>query len=308
MRLNGALTIPSILEHHANNPPIGMIMVPSALLIYAIWQHSATIHVARKTITQQRNEIADKNKDITDSINYARNLQEALLPPMKEIRSAFPGSEIYFRPKAIVAGDFYWMETAGSKVFIAAADCTGHGVPGAMVSVICSGALTRSVREFHLQHTGAILDKTRELILEAFEKGGGVNDGMDISLLCVDKASGKVTWSGANNPLWIVSNGEVQVTRADKQPVGKNEHHHPFTDNTITVPQGSAVYLFTDGFADQFGGPEGKKFKYKQLQEFFLENHSLNPAARIKKLDEVFLAWKGNLEQVDDVCILALEF
>lgn len=307
--LHGALTITPILETNAEFPPIFLMFVPAALLVYVIWQHTLTMQVARVTITTQKNEIEDKNKDITDSITYARNLQEALLPSLEEVRKEFPKSEIFYQPKAIVAGDFYWMEKWNNKVFIAAADCTGHGVPGAMVSVVCSGALTRSVREFHLTDTGKILDHTRNLVLETFAKSGNaINDGMDISLLSVDRETGKVSWSGANNSLWIVCDEQLQVIRADKQPVGKNDAHQPFTTHSVQIPEGAAVYLITDGFADQFGGPQGKKFKYKQLEAFFLANHRLQLHQRMAKLKEVFAAWKGTLEQVEDVCISAIDF
>lgn len=307
--MNGALTIESLVQRNAENPPAFLVFVPAAMLVYAMWTHTSTIDKARGLITLQKNEIENRNKDITDSITYARHLQEALLPPVTEMREVFPASEVYYRPKAIVAGDFYWMEKNGDRVYIAAADCTGHGVPGAMVSVVCSGALTRSVREFNLSGTGPILDKTRELIIETFGKSSSsVNDGMDISLLCVDRSSGKVTWSGANNSLWMISGEELQVVKADKQPVGRNEHHRAFATHEVNVQPGSTVYLFTDGLADQFGGPDGKKFKYKRISDFLIEHRNLPVHQRMEKLEGAFLAWKGNLEQVDDICIIALPF
>ena len=155
-------------------------------------------------------------------------------------------------------------DSTSEYVFIAAADSTGHGVPGAMVSVVCSNALNRAVKEFNLVDTGSILDKTRELVLETFSKSSNdVKDGMDISLLCVDKSNDLVFWSGANNPLWYIENNEMKEIKANKQPIGKIDNPMPFTTHRIKVTSGMVFYLFTDGFADQFGGPNGKKFKYK---------------------------------------------
>lgn len=307
VHLNGALTVSALVQENAAEPPLFLMCVPITLLIYAVWSHTLTIAKARNTITQQRNEIQNKNKNITDSINYARHLQDALLPDLESIRGQFPQSEVYYRPKDIVAGDFYWMEKAGTKVFIAAADCTGHGVPGAMVSVVCSGALTRSVREFGCNTTSQILNKTRELVKETFDQNkGDVSDGMDISLLCVDRSTGEVTWSGANNPLWIVNEHDITIIKGDKQPVGRGVSELPFSSHPISIGTGSTIYLITDGLADQFGGPEGKKLRYKPIMQFLVENHPLQPAERVQKLDEMFRRWKGDLEQVDDICILAI--
>jgi serine phosphatase RsbU (regulator of sigma subunit) len=212
-----------------------------------------------------------------------------------------------------VAGDFYWFHAFEgkneSRVLIAAADCTGHGVPGAMVSVVCSNALNRAVKEFGVTQPSMILDKVRELVIETFEKSENeVKDGMDISLLSVyqtnDKAS--IEWSGANNPLWVIQNNELGEIKADKQPIGKYAAQQPFTNHTLELKKGDSVYLFTDGVADQFGGPNGKKFKYKQLKEILLANSSKNPNHQRDVLERSFEEWKGKLEQVDDVCVIGI--
>lgn len=307
IRLNGALTIDWLHEKESADPPLLLAIVPVSLLLYAMWSHTSTVDRARKTITTQKSEIENKNKDITDSINYARHLQDALLPELTAVRAQFPGTEIVYRPKAIVAGDFYWTGKTGSKNFIAAADCTGHGVPGAMVSVVCSGALTRSIGEFGLTDTAMILNKTRELVIETFGKNNAsINDGMDISLLCIDRSTAEITWSGANNPLWICNGKEMQIIKADKQPVGASAVESGFTMHSIDAHTGSVIYLFTDGLADQFGGPDGKKLRHKTIVEFLVQNHHLPLNERMKKLDKMFLDWKGDLEQVDDVCIIGL--
>jgi serine phosphatase RsbU (regulator of sigma subunit) len=213
----------------------------------------------------------------------------------------------------------------GDHFFIAAADCTGHGVPGAMVSVVCSNALNRAVKEFDLTDPGKILDKTTDLVLETFEKSNEeVKDGMDISLLSFKVQSLKfnkegennlkpltlnfeqISWAGANNSLYYIEKGELKEIKANKQPIGFSDNRIPFT--THVLPQSlSALFLFTDGYADQFGGEKGKKFKYSNLQKLVLENSNLELATLNLKLSLTFDEWKGDLEQVDDVCIIGIK-
>ena len=304
----------------------------------------------KKIIELQKNEVDnayemlhEKNKEITDSITYAKRLQQAILPPTEFIKTNFPESFILYKPKDIVAGDFYWAEKIDDLFFIAAADCTGHGVPGAMVSVVCSNALNRSVNEFGLTNTGKILDKTRELVIQTFEKSNEeVKDGMDISLLCIDKRNQKVFWSGANNPLWFTQNtvtssysnpavtsSEVEKStdssldsarpdnnlasatlieiKADKQPVGKSYELKPFTSKEIEYKSNTIFYLFTDGLADQFGGPKGKKFKYKQFEEILISIKDKTMQEQSEFINNKFEEWKGDLEQVDDVCVIGIK-
>ncbi|MBI3232517.1 MAG: SpoIIE family protein phosphatase, partial [Bacteroidetes bacterium] len=181
-------------------------------------------------------------------------------------------------------------------------------VPGAMVSVVCSNALNRAVKEFRLSDTGAILDKVTDLVLETFEKSvSEVKDGMDISLLSINKHSKKIQWSGANNPLWYFENGELKEITADKQPIGKTDHRKPFTTHDIECKTDTTFYLFTDGYADQFGGPKGKKFKYKPFLQLLSEICNKEPIEQKTALKTVFDNWKGDLEQVDDVCIIGIK-
>ncbi|WP_317896781.1 tetratricopeptide repeat protein [Aurantibacillus circumpalustris] len=274
-----------------------------------ITQKQKSIIEAKEKETQlQKHLIEDKQKEILESITYAKRLQEAILPPKEFVNKHVPDNFILYRPKDIVAGDFYWAECVGSKFFIAAADSTGHGVPGAMVSVVCSNALNRSVKEFGLRETGKILDKTRELVIETFEKSTSeVKDGMDISLLCIDRQNQKVYWSGANNPLWYIQNNELKEIKADKQPIGKTDHAKPFTTHELEYKENTTFYLFTDGLADQFGGPNGKKFKYKQFSDLLLQHSNLDPEQQTLLIDKVFSEWKGELEQVDDVCVIGIK-
>jgi serine phosphatase RsbU (regulator of sigma subunit) len=277
-------------------------------------------------LRHQKEIVEEKQKEIIDSINYAKRLQDAILPPKKLIDDHLKENFVLFKPKDIVAGDFYWAEKIGDYFFIAAADCTGHGVPGAMVSVVCSNALNRSVKEFGMLETGKILDKTTDLVLETFEKSGeDVKDGMDISLLAVkfrartknesgrksenENESGRaiesITWSGANNPLWYLENGEMKELKADKQPIGKSDHRKPFTTHSLPLSI-SSLFLFTDGYADQFGGIKGKKFKYKPFMELLLNYSKLTMAEQKNKLDDAIENWKGDIEQNDDICIIGV--
>ena len=266
-----------------------------------------------KEVEEKHLIIEEKNKEITDSITYAKRIQEAILPSFDFIKTHLPDSFIYYSPKDIVAGDFYWAEKVGNLFLIAAADCTGHGVPGALVSVVCSNALNRSVKEFKLTDPGQILDKTRELVLENFSKSKeSIKDGMDISLASVAISSthdsAEIKWSGANNPLWYISAREngLQEIKADKQPIGFTDAPKPFTTHTFNLQKGDSFYLFTDGYADQFGGPKGKKFKYKQLEELLVSQGKLTSQKQHQILENALIQWKGSLEQVDDICIIGV--
>jgi len=280
---------------------------------------------ANRLLRLQRDHIAEQNKEIKSSISYAKRIQEAILPPVSQISEAFPDSFVIYMPKDIVAGDFYFFEKTKEHVFIAAADCTGHGVPGALVSVVCSNALSRCVKEFGLTEPGKILDKTRELILETFQKSTqNVSDGMDISL-CSFKFGvlgstfenqqpetnnikhRTISWSGANNPLLFSQNGELKELSPDKQPVGKTDKAVPFTTKEIILNKGDSLFLFTDGYADQFGGPKGKKLKYSSMKKTINDCRNQAASSIQQSLSASFSEWKGNLEQVDDVCIIGIK-
>ncbi|MFL5763137.1 MAG: tetratricopeptide repeat protein [Bacteroidia bacterium] len=264
------------------------------------------IEAQTKQAEHQKELIEEKSKEITDSINYAKHLQDAILPPKKMFDSCFPENFVLYKPKDIVAGDFYWLERKNDIIFIAAADCTGHGVPGAMVSVVCSNALNRTVKEFGLTEPGKILDRTRELVLATFSKSDkDVKDGMDISL-CAIHTDGKLQWAGAYNPLWYISKGEIKELIADKQPIGKTDDPRPYATHTVQLQEEDSIYLFTDGYPDQFGGEKGKKFKYKPFKELLLKNHTLPLTEQREQLDKAFEGWKGKLEQVDDVCVIGI--
>ena len=263
----------------------------------------------RDIAERQKERLRVVNQEITDSITYAERIQKAILPSMEVVLQALPKSFVYYQPKAIVAGDFYWVHEVDGQVYFAAADCTGHGVPGAMVSVICSNALNRSVDEFGLRDPGKILDKTTELLIETFVKSNeNVKDGMDISLCCLNRKSGELLYSGANNPLYIITKkSELLELKATKQPIGWVENKVAFETKKLELNKGDLLYSFTDGFADQFGGPKGKKYKYNTLKKFLLSISSDSMDDQKNKLSQEFEGWKGDLEQLDDICIIGVE-
>lgn len=267
----------------------------------------------KSLVESQKDSLEHKNREILDSITYAKRLQDAILPAVDYWHKLLPESFILYKPKDIVAGDFYWLEnhriSDEEYLFFAAADCTGHGVPGAMVSVICCNALNRSVLEFNLVEPGKILDKTRELVIATFNKSTeNVKDGMDISLGCLHLKTRELLWSGANNPLWLVARGSNELIewKADKQPIGMYADEKPFHTHSMILEPQTTLYLFTDGYADQFGGESGKKFKYKQFKESILAIHDRPMEEQKEHLENTFENWKGTLEQVDDVCVIGI--
>ncbi len=261
----------------------------------------------KEEIEEQHEVLEEQHREITDSINYAKRIQDAILPPLKLVRGYMPDSFILYQPKDIVAGDFYWMEGINNLIVFAAADCTGHGVPGAMVSVVCHNAMNRSVREFMLTEPDEILNKTREIVVETFEKSDeDVRDGMDIALVTINTESNKLNFAGANNGLYYIRNGELFQIKPDKQPIGKYEDAKPFTKHTLDLEKGDIIYTFSDGYADQFGGPKGKKFMYKPFRELLLSIHKKPMNEQHDLLMSAFEDWRGSMEQIDDVCVIGV--
>lgn len=268
------------------------------------------IEIQKLETEKQKDIIQEKQKEILASISYAKRLQEAILPPHNLIKQTLPDSFFFYKPKDIVAGDFYWMETDQKNedlLLFAAADCTGHGVPGAMVSVVCSNALNRTVNEFGITDPGKILDKVSELVVETFEKSESeVNDGMDISLCCFNRSSFELKWSGANNPLWIVRNNKMMEYKPNKQPIGKVDSPTPFVTHKLQLQKNDIIYLFTDGYADQFGGEKGKKFRLSSLQELFFRISHLSMSEQQAAVEKNLKDWQGNIDQVDDILIIGI--
>ncbi|MBL4593076.1 MAG: tetratricopeptide repeat protein [Flavobacteriales bacterium] len=277
-----------------------------------IEEQKREVEQQKEVVELAHSQLAEKNQEIMDSITYAKRIQNAILPPAKVVKEYLQESFILYKPKDIVAGDFYWLESVApisnnkeTKVLFAAADCTGHGVPGAMVSVVCNNALNRSVREHGLTDPGKILDKTREIVIEEFEKSDEeVKDGMDIAICSLE--GNTLKYAGAHNPLWIVRNGEILETKANKQPIGQFDNPEPYTTHTFELQKGDAIYIFSDGYVDQFGGEKGKKFKARAFRELLLSIQDKKMEEQKTIIDESFETWRGNLEQIDDVCIIGV--
>jgi serine phosphatase RsbU (regulator of sigma subunit) len=260
-------------------------------------------------ISEQKNQIEIKQTEILDSIQYAKRIQGAILPPQKQVKEHLPESFVFYKPKDVVAGDFYWMEHVGEHILFAAADCTGHGVPGAMVSVVCNNALNRSVREYGLTDPDKILNKTREIVVQEFEKSEeDVKDGMDISLCSLSLSNDSLTWAGANNPLWIIrkDSNTVEEIKADKQPIGKYETPKPYTIHELKLQKGDSIFVFTDGYPDQFGGEHNKKFKTANFKKLLLSIKDQKMEEQKGIIDKAFEDWKGEFEQLDDVCVIGV--
>jgi PAS domain S-box-containing protein len=273
-------------------------------------------------IALQSGIIEQKNKDITDSINYAKRIQEAILPTEEEMKEVFDEYFVYYRPKDIVSGDLYWASTTtttpaqgeSKKVsLIAAIDCTGHGVPGAFMSIVGHTILEQTLTDPSVNNPGQALDYLTQGVIRTLKQKAGddfsIKDGMDIALCAYDHEGMELQFAGANNPLYLVRNGELTQYSGDKQPIGAYiKDQKPFTSNVIKLQKGDCIYIFTDGLADQFGGPRGKKFKYKQLQQTLIDNHKLPMSAQREAMHTALEAWMNydgeRYEQTDDILLI----
>ncbi len=311
-------------------------MIVLALIIFIIRAYRK-IHTQnqklinkRLRISRQKKNIEEKNKQIMDSIYYTKTIQSTMLPSVDQVKSFFDNSFVLYLPKDIVSGDFYWIEELNGHYIITAADCTGHGIPGAVLSMIGYGGIKSAIRERGYLKSSAILGHLQLVINFFFLKAHNrsVNDGMDISICVYNKQEQSIAYAGAKNPIYIVRNsnnallvnGEVlqpdintperdlYVIKADRKGVEPSEVLYDFKDNDIKLEESDMVYLFSDGFADQFGGEKGKKLNTKRFKELIL-SVSQEPfmTSQEKELQEYFMRWKGSEEQVDDVLIMGFK-
>jgi serine phosphatase RsbU (regulator of sigma subunit) len=261
-------------------------------------------------ISEQKNKIEQQQKELEGSLSYASSIQAALLPDLRYFKRTFPSSFILFMPRDIVSGDFYWYRKIENRIAIAAADCTGHGVPGAFMSILGISFLNEIVSK-KIPRANVILNRLRENVMKALHQTGDTSehkDGMDIALCVVDLDDMKMEYSGAFNPLYLVRNGELQETRGDKMPIGINAVvERSFTNHDIGLETGDLIYVFSDGYPDQFGGPEEKKFRYKNFQDLLVKNHKKPLESQKRELERNFIKWKGNLDQVDDVLVIGMK-
>lgn len=306
------------------------LAILSALLLFSIWQYRLKITSEKKlqylnsdlnlknyqlldnaqTIEAQHNIIHQKNKEITDSIKYAQKIQTAMMPLKHEFAAYFNDSFVIFSPRDIISGDFFWITTKNDKIIFATGDCTGHGVPGGFMSMLGVSLLNEIINEHDLTEPALILSRLRKKVITALrQKGlsGEQQDGMDMTICVLDKESLMLTYAAANHTLYIIKNGILDEYKGDKQPVGIfGNDLKPFKQHQVQLQKGDLIYTFTDGLADQFGGPKGKKFKYKQLKELIVTIKDKPLAVQENTIYQSFTDWKGNLEQVDDVCLIGI--
>ena len=282
------------------------------------------VRIKTKEVVQERDE-AEKQRGIAeaqklvveeqhglikDSIEYALRIQQAILPPPSRLKAGFESHFVLYQPKDIVAGDFFWIEETADFLFFAAADCTGHGVPGAMLSVVCSNALTKCVKEHKIYSPAGILTNTSNLIENQFAHSEDLEDGMDIALCRLDKKSGEILFTGAHNPLWIFRKEaeESEKIKGDYRPVGKSVVQKPFSEHVVQLEKGDTIYIFSDGYIDQAGGPRKKKLMSTGFHQLLSSIVNQPMEEQHAMLLSQFEEWKGDIEQIDDVCVIGLKY
>lgn len=274
-----------------------------------ITQQKEEVERQKEITDEQKKIVEEKNKDIMDSITYAKRIQEAILIPESEIKKQFSDAFVLFNPKDIVSGDFYWFAESKYNKLIVMADCTGHGVPGGFMSILGFSMLQETLLLEDIKTTSEALISLDKKITETLNRNSrSYRDGMDMALCAFSKSSGKLQFSCANRPLILIRNGEVKKFAPDKYTIGGaiDNVSKDFCSHEIETAKGDLIYLFSDGYTDQFGGPKGKSFKYKQLEKVLLANYHLPMNDQKKVLEKTYHDWKGSLEQIDDVCIIGI--
>ena len=289
---------------------IGFILLVLIMFAFVI-KSNIQKNKANALLEKQKIIIEEKQKEIVDSINYAKRIQYTLLANRELLGKLLPGYFVFFEPKDIVSGDFYWIAHKNNFIYLAVCDCTGHGVPGAFMSLLSSNLLNEAVNEKSISDPGAVLNYVREKLVNSLDGG---NDGMDTILIKLPDTVSQngaglgveLEYASANNKLILVRGNELQEFPTDKMPVGKGEREGSFETRKVELKKNDQLYLYTDGYADQFGGDKGKKFKYKTLNQLLLSANALTPSEQEKILRQKFIEWKGVLEQVDDVCVVGI--
>ena len=290
-----------------------VIVILIAFLSFVLFRQNKLKQKANQKLAVKNKIIEEQHKDITDSIKYAQRIQQAILPPHRVWFDLIPQSFVLFKPKDILSGDFYWIEQNKDCIYIAAADCTGHGVPGALMSIVNYNLLNKAVLEQNMTQPAQILDAVNKWLTVSLHQTyneSTVRDGMDIALCSLNKKTDQLEFAGAFNGGYIFKkDNSILELKGNKKPVGAfmEETITSFTNQTFELSKGDKIYIFSDGYADQFGGPKGKKLKYKKLQEYIQESLHLSMAKQKQHLEQKFLDWKGNLEQIDDVLVIGIE-
>ncbi len=300
---------------------LGLALIIVVYVAYSLNQKKKT----NKILNNQKTIIEEKNKDITDSINYAKKIQNAILPPVSILQNNFE-SFIYYKPKDIVSGDFYWLKEVGNKIYFSVVDCTGHGVPGAFMSIIGYNSLNKIVEDLKIEKTGAILDELNKQVNKVLgmqmHEELSIRDGMDISICCIDKEKNILEYSGANNSLYILKKQQKSLEdletimekedtvfyeiKPNKMAIGDGDNKKSYQTHTLPLHKKDTVYLFSDGYADQFGGPKGKKFMYKPFKKLLLSLQDKKMENQRSALNQTIVDWMGELDQLDDICIMGV--
>jgi serine phosphatase RsbU (regulator of sigma subunit) len=289
-----------------------LIKVRSALnlvqKIKEIKNQKTEIEKKHQQVIEQHDKIIQQGESILDDIHYTKRIQQAIFPPDQKLKEIIPEHFILNLPRNIVGGDFYWVGEIEGKHIITVADCTGHGISGAFMTMAGIAFLNEIVNSKTVGKASEILFDLRKLVMKLLKQKGEVGevaDGMDISLVILDTFAMKAQFAGANNPLYLIRDNELQILKGDRMPIGIHlNFEKPFTDQIINIQAGDMMYLFSDGFADQFGGPRNKKFRYKQFQELLILIHDKTMEEQKERLFRTITSWKGDNDQVDDILIL----
>ena len=289
------------------------LLKEKSILEQKVKERTEEVVYQHEQIEKQKNELIKKNMKITDSIDYAKQIQDAFLPSENQLKQAFPQSFVLFKPKDIVSGDFYWLHTKTNNIVFAVADCTGHGVPGAFMSLISINALNEIMERKITTTPSLILEMLRLQIVSSFKQRSGEEkrqNGLDIALCCYNPDNGELSYAGAKNSLYLIRNNTFREIKADRHTVGmfQDQQYNEFNNHSIIVEKGDMIYLFTDGFADQKGGPHHKKYYYQPFQELCLRLHQLDTETQKQEFEKEIDAWKGNDEQIDDILIMGIRF
>lgn len=296
------------------------VAIFSILLIKTRYKLTIKELIARFELRQSKIVLEEKNREVLDSINYAKRLQDALIPPVEVFKKILPNSFILFKPKDIVSGDFYWISELNTAkvnspeneklIVFSVADCTGHGVPGAFMSLIGLKIFNQSIKQPTVNTPSEALDYLNREVFKTTNKHSDsknlIRDGMDVAICAINFTSLMLTFSGAKNPVYIVRNQKLHEIKGNREPIGYAEIIAPFVNHYYQLERGDVIYIFSDGFADQFGGPKGGKLKYKPFKEILINNAYKSMEEQKQHLDDLFENWKGDLEQLDDVCVIGV--
>lgn len=291
------------------------LTVTNTHLVSATWREremKQQLAATLEELTETKKIVDAQHKSITDSINYAQRIQHAIIPTDEEIAANFKESFVYFKAKDVVSGDFPWLHKNDKYIYIAAIDCTGHGVPGAMMSLIGNLLLKDIITKKDIDPATLLYDLHWDVVktLKQDEKGNKTADGMDVAMCRIDLESNEVQYSGAHRPLYHIRNGELEQFKGDKYPIGGNQYggKNSFSNHIINFKEGDKIYFFSDGFTDQFGGPNQLKLGPKRTRELLLSSSHLTMSEQLDEVKNTFETWQGDTKQIDDVIMIGIKF